>query len=581
MFSAARAAPLTRSGPRPQPIALSIFVHAVVLGFVIFGPLPAPRREAPSPYDQVIRPREKELVWYSFNRNLPDVTPLESRSAHPPGAELRMRDQTIVSNPRKGDRGAQMIWRPAPQIKPQLEIVSPNMLAFQRLLLPPPPPGPPPKLFVPPRPANPVRLPVALLAPPPVQVRVGLRTSPFLQSQLSAALEIRPRVRDFVPPAPRMEQRAAPVALPEAPSVASSLRSSRVPLLAENMAAPLANKPQAPKFVPPPTAGRSPASPAPLPDAPKVSTHLAYGNGTTTNPAVQNASGAALAGKPEPRRFVPPPAGGGGNGPPTAPAPPIEDAPSSDLDGVQSASLNVAIVGLNPAARLNGPLPDSSRDARFSAGPTADGNAGGADAASTAALSIPGLLIRGGQPHGAAPADPLVVARAAPTSREMLQAAMRAANPAPRSDQPSTEIRLAPPPDPAFHGREVYSLAVQMPNISSYVGSWIMWFAERDRAPRGSRGLRPPVPLHKVDPKYLPALIAERVEGKVQIAGVIRVDGRVDLLRILKGVDPRLDSSAQEALLKWEFAPAERNGIPVEVDLVAEIPFLLAPQAKR
>jgi TonB family protein len=77
------------------------------------------------------------------------------------------------------------------------------------------------------------------------------------------------------------------------------------------------------------------------------------------------------------------------------------------------------------------------------------------------------------------------------------------------------------------------------------------------------------------------AAISERIEGKVQITGVIRANGRVDLLRILKGVDPRLDRSAEEALMKWEFAPAERDGVPVEVDLVAEIPFLLAPQAKR
>ena len=158
---------------------------------------------------------------------------------------------------------------------------------------------------------------------------------------------------------------------------------------------------------------------------------------------------------------------------------------------------------------------------------------------------------------------------------------MKSARGTVHSDDPPAEIRLAPPPDPAFNGRDVYTLAVQMPNITSYVGSWIIWFAERERVPRGSRELRPPVPLHKVDPKYLPAAISERIEGKVQIAGVIRTNGHVDLVRILKGVDPRLDRSAEEALRKWEFAPAERNGVPVEVDVVAEIPFRLAPQAKR
>ena len=89
------------------------------------------------------------------------------------------------------------------------------------------------------------------------------------------------------------------------------------------------------------------------------------------------------------------------------------------------------------------------------------------------------------------------------------------------------------------------------------------------------------MPLHKVDPRYQPAAISERVEGKVQIAGVIRTDGRVDLVHVVKSVDARLDKSAKEALLKWEFEPAKRDGSPVEVDVVAEIPFLLAPPVKR
>jgi len=120
-----------------------------------------------------------------------------------------------------------------------------------------------------------------------------------------------------------------------------------------------------------------------------------------------------------------------------------------------------------------------------------------------------------------------------------------------------------------------------MPNITSYVGSWIMWFAERTpRGPHAGR-LHAPVPIHKVDPRYQAIAISERVEGKVQVAGVIRTDGHVDEVRIVKSVDARLDKSAEEALLKWEFEPARRDGSPVEVDVVAEIPFLLAPPVKR
>jgi TonB family protein len=263
----------------------------------------------------------------------------------------------------------------------------------------------------------------------------------------------------------------------------------------------------------------------------------------------------------------------------------VEEAPALNGAAMPSANVNVAVVGLNPAAKLSGPLPDASRAAKFSAGPDANGGAGGGASPSGTALSVPGLLVRGGgtaPPQNSTVTSPLLIARAAPTSRETLVAAAKQVNAATPADPPATEIHLAPPPDEQFMGRDVYTLAVQMPNISSYVGSWIMWFAERSPAgPRGSHDLRPPVPVHKVDPKYFPAAVTERVEGKVQLAGVVGINGRVDNVRVLKGIDPRLDRSAADALLKWEFEPAARHGKPVEVDVVAEIPFLLAPRVPR
>lgn len=121
-------------------------------------------------------------------------------------------------------------------------------------------------------------------------------------------------------------------------------------------------------------------------------------------------------------------------------------------------------------------------------------------------------------------------------------------------------------------------MAVQMPNITSYSGSWILWFAEHGQDGPRRHDLKPPEPLHKVDPKYYSALIAERMEGKVYVSGVIGTDGHVGQVHVLKGIDPQLDRSAALALLKWRFEPAERNGVPVEVDVVAEIPFVLAPK---
>ncbi len=580
MFGAAQPAPPTRSGPRPLPFLVSLTVHSCLLGLVVFGPPPHPWERQRSLYEQAIQPHEHKLVWYSFRQKLPEVSPPESRSSPPPAAEFMSPDQTIVSNPKQGERGAQMIWRPAPQIKPQPQVASPNILAFRLPLIAPPPPGPPRKLFVPPapQPRKPAEAAPALPEPPKIQAKADWKQNSVLAANLAARLENRPKPRSFVPPVPRTEQRAAAPGLPEAPGIRSTLRSDHVPMLAENLAAPLANKPQPRTFVPPPAPLRPAAAPATLPDAPKIASQFANANGAARNPAIQDVSMEALANKPKPRAFVPPPRAGGEGALSGAPAvPPLVEAPALDVAGMPSANVNVAVVGLNPATKLSGPLPDTSRDAKFSVGPNTDGGVGGAGAASSSALSVPGLLVRNGAPQGSA--NPVLIARAAPTSRETLEAAAKAAR-AGSPDPPSAELHLVPPPDPQFNGRDVYSLAVQMPNISSYVGSWIMWFSERQ--PGGPRHqLRPPVPVHKVDPKYFPAAIAERVEGKVVLVGVLQTDGRVRELRILKGVDPRLDLSAALALGKWEFEPAQRNGMPVEVDMVAEIPFLLAPQVRR
>jgi TonB family protein len=88
------------------------------------------------------------------------------------------------------------------------------------------------------------------------------------------------------------------------------------------------------------------------------------------------------------------------------------------------------------------------------------------------------------------------------------------------------------------------------------------------------------VPLRKVDPKYVPDAIQERVEGSVRLSAVIRQDGHVESVHLLRHLDSRLDRSAEEALGKWIFEPALRNGTPIDVEAVFEIPFHLAPRVR-
>jgi TonB family protein len=117
-----------------------------------------------------------------------------------------------------------------------------------------------------------------------------------------------------------------------------------------------------------------------------------------------------------------------------------------------------------------------------------------------------------------------------------------------------------------------------MPNITSYSGSWLMWYASHTMSGIQQAPISPPVPRRKVDPKYIATAAEERIEGRVQLMCVINGAGKVDHVELLRGIDDRLNQSAMDALGKWEFAPATRGGVPVDVDVMVEIPFKLAPK---
>src|SRR5207237_5321 len=117
--------------------------------------------------------------------------------------------------------------------------------------------------------------------------------------------------------------------------------------------------------------------------------------------------------------------------------------------------------------------------------------------------------------------DLIAQAYAAPTSKETLRAAMRngepiiVANvdPTPHTAAAPGPTKVSGAPDPRFNGRDVFMMAIQMPNLTSYSGSWLMWYADHTAREAGLAPIAAPVPHRKVDPKYIPAAVAERVEG--------------------------------------------------------------------
>jgi TonB family protein len=534
-------------GPRPVPVLTSLIVHAAALSLLLYTP-PAEHKPL-SVYQREIAPRERKLVWYRYTTKLPEISPKQAakRPAKPLRAQTKNAKQTIVSKSSRPDPAKQMIVAPGPELKQDLQ--APNLLALAVTPLPEPPV--PPKEFTPPAPP-----------PPPVPEQPILEKGPDIvvanaKNPLSELPKPRVPPKPFVPP----PQVARQVETPQLE--AGEVRSVPAPLDKNPLAAlPRPGGPKPKAFTPPPQTTRRTevalsAAPALPPQAPAPN-------------ALPGLDGhAALPARPQPKLFVPPPA---------RTSQPSE--PSLEIPKALASNLNAAVVGLNPANRTP-VVPDGSRPATFSAAPEISNKGeiaiGSVDSAK---VSMPGLMIQGGDKQPPRMASIAALTRVDPTSDANLLASAHglSARSAPMAALKTTsQVRVSSAPDPRFDGRLVYTMAIQMPNVTSYSGSWLLWYAERKATDTQPIEMLPPEPLRKVDPVYDLSAVDDKVEGRVQLRAIIHTDGYVYGIEVLKGADPRLDSSAVSAMRKWEFTPARRDGAPVDVDIVIEIPFKLRP----
>lgn len=147
------------------------------------------------------------------------------------------------------------------------------------------------------------------------------------------------------------------------------------------------------------------------------------------------------------------------------------------------------------------------------------------------------------------------------------------ANVPPHSAQPES-AKLSEAERAVFGDRKFYSLTLNMPNLNSAGGSWVIRFAEiKQDSNTDSAGLSAPTATRKVDPAYPLQLMRENVAGTVIVYAVIHADGSVGAVRVLRGIDDRIDPFARQAISQWQFRPATKNGAPVEVEATFQIPF--------
>ena len=157
-----------------------------------------------------------------------------------------------------------------------------------------------------------------------------------------------------------------------------------------------------------------------------------------------------------------------------------------------------------------------------------------------------------------------------------------------RTTQPETGGKLSEEEREVFRDRKFYSLTLNMPNLNSAAGSWIIRFAElkQNASANTSSGAMPgasptsaasdlsaPSATRKVDPAYPLELMRQNVAGTVILFAVIHTDGTVGSVRVLRSVDDRLDQYASDAVSRWQFQPATKNGAPVDVEATFQIPF--------
>jgi TonB family protein len=92
---------------------------------------------------------------------------------------------------------------------------------------------------------------------------------------------------------------------------------------------------------------------------------------------------------------------------------------------------------------------------------------------------------------------------------------------------------------------------------------------------RPGSGITPPGLLREIKPQYTEEARRLGVEGDVVLEIVVRADGTVGQVTVLRRLGSGLDQRAVDAVRQWRFSPARRFGTPVDVLVEVGVEFKL------
>lgn len=275
-----------------------------------------------------------------------------------------------------------------------------------------------------------------------------------------------------------------------------------------------------------------------------------------------------------------------GNRPPVAPVGGINTGPNAGQ--LIALNLHPAVpkgpIAVPPGRRAgefaSGPegTPDAPGTPEIKAGGNGQGGSGTDNAGSGKSGNLPAGITIGSAPIAPPASSTIVAGNPNPGSIRDQEKLMASTHP-PRVGEITRErvpagVTDSPTAveDRIFGSKKIYTLALNTPNLASTGGSWIIRFAQLDDdhtvAP-----LSAPVATRTADPAFPPDLIREGYEGTVILYAIIHKDGTVDNIRVLRGLQGRLDQNACIALSRWKFRPGTKNGQAVDLEAVVQIPF--------
>lgn len=92
---------------------------------------------------------------------------------------------------------------------------------------------------------------------------------------------------------------------------------------------------------------------------------------------------------------------------------------------------------------------------------------------------------------------------------------------------------------------------------------------------RAGSGVTPPRLLREVRADYSDQARRANIEGEVELEIVVRSNGTVGDVKVLRGLGGGLDERAINAVRQWRFAPARMKGTPVDVIVQVGVEFRL------